>query len=428
MKIVHIVSTADGAPWMVALAREQKRLGHDVAVIVPSLNGRIATALKRDSIPCYAAATDIVFEQASLFRKLRRLTHLVLLLRRIRPDVVHSHIIGSVLTARIASWIADVPNHFAGNVHPISLESDLLRQLEVGTAFCDTKTIASSTYTRELYLQHGIPANQLAMVYYAVDQDAHDPALADGAAVRRELGLASHTPVVGKIAYFYPPSRTGYAVPANLRGRGLKGHDVLLRAIPYVLEQISDAKFVLVGRGSGPLGPQYEQELKSLAESLGVSYAVLFPGERTDVANVLASFDVSVHCSLSDNLGGTVESLLMERPMVVSDAKGFADTIVHEETGLVVPKDEPRALADAILRLLRDRDLARRLGKQGRDRMLAGFTLAHNVAGIEALLAATTERAANHYRLRRTFARIVTTPFRLLPMMLRMRRIMRDAI
>src|SRR5229473_1207851 len=59
LRIVHIVATPIGAPWMIALAREQKRLGHDVAAIIPSLDGTIAPALAADGIPCHAAALDV---------------------------------------------------------------------------------------------------------------------------------------------------------------------------------------------------------------------------------------------------------------------------------------------------------------------------------------------------------------------------------
>ena len=223
------------------------------------------------------------------------------------------------------------------------------------------------------------------------------------------------TPVVGKIAYFYPPSKKNGTLPAVLRGRGVKGHEVFLRAMPHVLASIPDAKFVLVGRGWGPDGPAYEQTLRDLATTLGVDHAVLFTGETNDVPAMLAAFDVSVHCSLSDNLAGSVESLLMERPMVVSDIPGFADTIIHEETGLLVPMDDPPALAAAIVRLLRDRELARRLGQQGRARMLSRFTLARTVADVEALLSRLPDRASGHYRLTTTIARSFAAPFRLLP-------------
>lgn len=419
MKIVHIVSTADGAPWMVALAREQQRLGHDVAAILPSVGGGIAAALRRDGIAVHAAATDLVFGVPSPLRKVRELLRLVRLLRAIRPDAVHSHITGAVVTSRIASWIADVPVHFSGNVHPNSLEAEVLRALETGTAFCDTKTIASSTYTRELYARYGVPEEQLARIFYAVDQSGYDPARADGAGVRRELGIAEGVPVVGIVAYFYPPSRTRVGVPPHLIGRGSKGHEVLLHAVPRVLAEIPDARFVLVGRGMGAAGAEYEASLRALAERLGIAGSVLFAGERADVPNTLAAFDVSVHPSLSDNLGGTVESLLMERPMVVSDIGGFADTVVHEETGLVVPAGDAEALARAIVRLLRNPDLARRLARAGRQRMLARFTLAHTVRDTEALLAGTKPRATDRYRPRVTLARLLAAPFRLTPVALR---------
>jgi glycosyltransferase involved in cell wall biosynthesis len=424
MKIAHVAATPDGAPWMVALAREQRKLGHDVSVIIPSRNGTITAILEPLGIPTYAAPLNLL-GNGTPWRKALDLLTLVRLFRRLRPDVVHSHIIGSVVTARIASWIADVPAHFGGNAHPISLESDTLRELEIGTAFCDTTTIASCSHTRELFLQHGLPREKVELVYYAVDQDRHAPELADGTRVRKELGLAPDAPVVGKMAYFYPPSTSGRALPPNLRGRGIKGHDVLLRAAPLVLERIPDAKFLLVGKGWGPGGPAYEQQLKDLAESLGLGDAVLFPGERSDVPDVLAAFDVSVHCCLSDNLGGTVESLLMERPMVVSDIGGFKDTVLHEKTGLVVPPDDPRALADAIVRLLQDRELAARLGRQGRAHMLSRFTLARAVADLESLLARTAVRRG--YRLRKTFPRALVTPFVLLRLAWRVRRILKSA-
>jgi glycosyltransferase involved in cell wall biosynthesis len=422
MKIVHVASTPDGAPWMIAIAREQKALGHDVAVIIPSLDGNIAPELRRANIATYAAPVGGLLYSPSHFARLRALIRVVRLLRRLRPDVVHSHIFAAVITSRIATWLADVPVHFAGNVHPISLQSEIMRAIEVGTAFCDTRTIASSSYTRDLYVKHGVPAGQVELIFYAVDQSGHDPALHDGSGVRRELGLTDDAPVVGKIAYFYPPPRMKTAIPQFLH-RGIKGHDVLLRAVPIVLESVPEAKFILVGRGWGADGPKYEQELKDLAS--GIDHAVFFVGERGDVAPMLAAFDISVHCSISDNVAGTVESLLMAKPMIVSDIPGFADTIIHEETGLIVPVDDPRALAASIVRLIHDRELGRRLGENGRKRMLERFTLARTVADFEALMARFPARAAGHYRIRKTITRMIAAPFRLLPVVIKVLRLLR---
>jgi glycosyltransferase involved in cell wall biosynthesis len=424
LKIIHIAATATGAPWMVALMREQKRLGHDVAAIIPSRDGGIGARLDALGIPCYAAGVDILYAVRPVSQRIATLVRLARLLRRLRPDVVHSHIINSVATARLASWIADVPVHIGGNAHPISMESDVLREIEVGTAFCDTATIASSTYTRDLMLQHGIPAKQLELIFYAVDQSGHDPALADGRRVRAELGIADDVPVIGKIAYFYPPADVPALMPARLNGRGIKGHDILIRAVPYVLKSFPAAKFILVGRGWGPRGQKYEQELKDLAKTLGVENAIIFPGERSDIPDLLAAFDVSVQCSLSDNLAGTVETLMMARPLVVSDIGGFADTVLHEKTGLAVPVDDPIALAAAITRLIGDRALGRRLAENGRTHAQQ-FTLARTVADIEKVLIARRKPADRHYRIRVSVARTIALPFRLLPILLRIHRAMR---
>jgi hypothetical protein len=119
---------------------------------------------------------------------------------------------------------------------------------------------------------------------------------------------------------------------------------------------------------------------------------------------------------LSDNLAGTVEALLMARPLVVSDIGGFADTVLHEETGLVVPVDDPPALADALARLLRDRELGQRLGENGRRLMLERFTLARAVADTEKLLTRRRRTADRHYRIAVSVARTISLPFLLLPM------------
>ena len=225
-----------------------------------------------------------------------------------------------------------------------------------------------------------MPKEQVELIYYAVDQSGHDPALADGSRVRRELGIPPDAPVVGEDRLLLSAAHA--ALFPHWDGRGLKGHDVLLRAVPHVLRCVPDAKFVLVGCGFEPRGVEFEHEMWALAKTPGHrARRDLFPGERTDMPDMLAMFDVSVQCSLTDNLAGTVESLLMAKPMVVSDIPGFADTVLHEKTGLVVPADNPEALAAAIVRLLGDEALRRRLGEDGRNLCTTDFTLARAVDG-----------------------------------------------
>ncbi len=419
MRIIHLTATANGAPWMIDMAREQRRRGHEVAVIIPSASGTIAPALERQGIRYYLAQCDVLSAPGTIAR-VRVIASLVRLLRRLKPDVLHSHLIGSVATARIAGWIADVPIRFGANAGPLTMESDLLRPVEVGTAEFDTRTIASCSYTLELFDRHGIPRSQCDLVYYGPDEERFDPANADRARVRRELGIADHTPLIGIVAYFYAPSRSSGVYGHEFAGRGMKGHEVLLDAVPLVLREYPAARFALVGGGWGPEGQRYMQKVMARAKPLGD--AVLFAGERKDVADVLASFDISVHPSLSDNLGGTIESLLMAKPMVVSDIPGYADSVTHEETGLVVPRDDAAALAEAIIRLLRDRELARRLAENGRARMLELFTTRRAADKLDAMFARENARAETHYRIGTTLARAAAMPAKLLPILAEVKR------
>src|SRR3979409_308535 len=95
LKIIHVAATPTGAPWMVALMREQKLLGHDVAAIIPGRDGGIGAQLDALGIPCYVADVDVLFANPRLTQKIATLFRLARLFRKLRPDVVHSHIINS---------------------------------------------------------------------------------------------------------------------------------------------------------------------------------------------------------------------------------------------------------------------------------------------------------------------------------------------
>lgn len=424
LRIVHLTPTANGAPWLVAFLIEQKKRGYDVHAVIAGSDGDIAPKLRAAGIPFDVLPFNLLGAGTPLkagFLVLRAAR----LLRKLRPDIIQTHIFEATLLGRLAGWVADVPIVISMNTGPFSLESPLLRMLDIGTAFIDHKTVASCEYTRTLYLECGIPAGKLDVIYYTIDPAAFDPAVADGARVRRELGLSAATPVVGYVAFFYPKITSPAVAPPRLLNRGIKGHDVLIRAIPKVLEHFPDARFVLVGQTWGAEPKPCPDDLLALIRELGVEPAVVLAGKRDDVPDVLASFDVSVHCSLNDNLGGTAESLMMARPMVVSDIGGFRDTVLHEETGLRVPVDDPDALADGIVRLLRDRVYAKQLGEAGRRRMLERFTLQRSIDDLGNLYerCANERRGGNRfprvagYRIATSLVRLAQLPFLMVPLL-----------
>jgi glycosyltransferase involved in cell wall biosynthesis len=429
MRILHVCGATRGAPWLCEIVREQVARGHDVTVVVPSGDGPLPDSFRRDKVRFLVQPHD-PFATGELFVAWRAIHGLTALLVAERPHIIQSHLFPANVAARIASWLVDVPIRLSMNAGPYVLESPVLREIEVLTANLDTKVVASCMYSQQLYVELGMPRERTALVYYGSNPRTFNPDEASPAAARRSLNVHAETPLVGLVAYFYPPAPDSPTTPPKLIGRALKGHDVLLRAIPAILERVPDARFVFVGEGSGERGVAYQREVEEVTRSLGLERRVIFAGYRSDVPDLLASFDVAVQCALSENVGGAIEALMMGVPTVVSDTGGLTDAVRHNETGLVVPPDDPDALANAVVTLLSNRAYARQLATRGRALMLDRFTVARTVDDLDALYAECRAQAlrggspstVDGYRLTRRIARLLLLPtlaLRLLPPVLR---------
>jgi len=150
-----------------------------------------------------------------------------------------------------------------------------------------------------------------------------------------------------------------------------KGVPVLLRAFPDVLARVSDARLLVAG--DGPERPGLER----LAAELGIAARTGFLGhvepERLDRA--LARAWVQAVPSLWDEPFGLVapEAMMRGTAVVSSAVGGLAESVMHETTGLLVPAGDPRALADALVRILASRETAESLGAAGRERAVRDF-------------------------------------------------------
>ena len=418
LRIVHLAGTPNGAPWLIGILKEQKRRGHDVRAVIASRDGTIAPALDAAGIP-YDTMYLGLSDRGSSLDAGRRVLAVARYLRTLRADVVMYHLFPSIVIGRLSAWLADAPLRFSMIPSPLFLESPYLSDIEAATAWADTRVIATCEKTRTLYRERNIANGRVEMAYYGVDETAFDPAAVSGSKLRQELGIGEDTPVIGMVAYFYAPNRNQVMTPPFMIGRGAKGHDILFQAIPRVVAEFPNAKFVLVGKGWLPAGLEYEQELRRMVVDMGLSDAVIFAGERTDIPDTLAAFDIALQCSLTENLGGSIEGLLMARPMVVTRVGGFTDSVLHEKTGLLVPHSDPQALSEAILRLLRDRAFAETLGANGRRWMIERFTLSRTCDDLDEIYQRCAPKRRG-YSWTRTLLRGPQLPFRVAPFVIKM--------
>ncbi|HUR79160.1 MAG TPA: glycosyltransferase [Thermoanaerobaculia bacterium] len=380
MRIAHIVPVANHTPWFADICAETARQGFDVTAIIHDgpgdLAGRLASiGIRHYRVPMHFG-DDLDYTRLLLYAARLPLAamRVARILRRERIDVIHSHLFVSNIVARLATRFAKA-KHVAGAASPRHLEAPFTGGLDRAMRRFDDAVVAGCEYIADLY------GPNAQTIYYGPPAERFDPARADAGALRRDLGIDASTPLAGIVAHFYPPMR-GPQQPRAARGVGLKGHEHFLTAARIVLRQFPDARFVLVGNGANARGEEYRQ---SLIESVRDEPRILFAGHRRDIANVLASFDVAVQCALTETLGGTIEALLMERPLVATRVGGMPEAVRDGETGLLVPPADPAALATAIAHLLAHRDHATRLGRAGRALMLGRFTLARTGEDLSAL-------------------------------------------
>ena len=386
LRVLHVVAIASGANWMVDILRGLKGRGYEVSALINNEQGDLAPKLERNGIPYHVAdfnLSDLFSNPLTFANKLLKLTRFF---RKHRFDIIHyHHIAASVVPGRIAAWVSDAPIRYSMTPHPLHLEVSTLSKIDRRTQWMDTKIIATCEYTRQLYYKLGIQSSRIVRIYYGADETRFNPATADALKLRRELGITPLEPVVGMIAYFYAPFPREYWVPTYLKGRAVKGHETLIQAAKKLSEKKPNVKVLLVGNGWDKDGDEYREHLKETVKNMGLSDTVIFTGYRGDTPDTLASFDVSVQCARSENLGGTIESLLMARPTIATAVGGMTESVIHQQTGLLVPPDDPDKLAEAILELLNNPEGARQLGQNGRQLMLREFTLDKTIDDIDNL-------------------------------------------
>jgi glycosyltransferase involved in cell wall biosynthesis len=385
LKICHVVATTEGASWVFEQLRGLRdRHGHDVAVVLNGPSGALVDRFRAEAIPVHVADFDFT-SSPDLLGLPRKVLALARLLRRERFDVVQTHLFHSMIIGRIAGWIANVPVRLSMIAGPFHLEAYTPRWIDRATAWMDTGIIASCEHTLKLYRACGVSPRRLSLIYYGPDESKFDPANLRRGLVRQEFGWPADAPLIGMVAIFYTEFGRNRWTPPVLHGRAGKGHEELIRAAPIVLREFPDAKFVLVGPAWHAGGEKLLARMQALVAELGLQESVVFTGFRNDVPQIYRDLDVSVQASLNENLGGTIESLLMECPTVATRVGGLTDSVVDDVTGVLVAPVDPVDLARGILELLRNPLRARELGRAGRQRMLARFTLSKTIADLHAL-------------------------------------------
>lgn len=281
---------------------------------------------------------------------LRAAWRLARLLRQLEPAVVHAHDAHAVALAAGALSMAGAglrARLVAARRVDFRLASNALSRWKYRRV---DRFICASAAIRSLLEAGGISPERTTVVYEGVDVERiHSAPTLDP---HKAFGLPGGAPVVGNVAALVPH----------------KGQRYLIEAAARVVRRVPDARFVIAGEG------ELESALRRQIATLGLEKHVVLAGFRPDIIPLHKGFDLFVMSSTTEGLGtSALDAMACGKAVVATRAGGLAEVVVDGQTGLLVPIRDPPALADAIVRLLRDGELRKRCGANALARARSAF-------------------------------------------------------
>jgi glycosyltransferase involved in cell wall biosynthesis len=367
MRVVHIIKATriSGAErHLLILLPALKARGIDVHLILLEDPAHpvddMAHTLTEADVPVWR----IPIYRHSDLRVIGRIRHV---LRTLRPEIVHTHLIHADLYGTLAARLARVRTVISSRHN----DDNFRRLLPVRTfhrllwRMTDSGIAISQAIARFCIEVEGAPAGKITTIYYGLPLQIVDRKQAR-IALRHELKLPPDTPLVGMVCRLIEQKGVIYG----------------LRAFARVASQFPAAHLVIAG--DGVLHNALERE----ARTLGVADRVHFLGWRSDTPTIMAALDLMLMPSLWEGFGLVMlEAMAQTVPIIGSDVSAIPEVVLDRETGRLVPVRDTGALATALSDLLSDEAGRRHMGLMGQDRVETTFSVVHMVDQTLALYA-----------------------------------------
>lgn len=343
-----------------SLARGLIKKGHKV--IVASSGGTLENPLKEAGIQHIHIPIDTSTEVGPhIMVSVMRLLKIV---RSENIQIIHAQ-------TRVSQIIGHYIEKFSGATFVTTCHGFFKRRLFRMLLPCwGNKVAAISDAVREhLINTMKVPMINVELIYNGIDANIMEDAFSkeDIDNARRDFKLSSY-PIIGITA----------------RLSSVKGHMYLILAMPRIKQVFPDAQLLMVGSGKS----KYETKLRAICKRLNIEKDVLFEPSTDNVPRALSVMDVFVLPSIQEGLGlSLLEALAMGLPVVASNVGGISSVIKHEKNGILVPPKDDKALADAVIRLLQDKEYVKKLAEKGRQTVKDKFTLDRMIENIEGFYA-----------------------------------------
>jgi glycosyltransferase involved in cell wall biosynthesis len=297
---------------------------------------------------------------------------LVKAIRREQFDIVHTHMLQASIIGQLIAKFMHLPavltRHYSDYVY--LYKGRFYQWLDRFAAHLAEHIIAISEGSKKILVEYDkVRPEKISVIYNGIDLHKFD-CLSTNPSLKQEF-FPDDARIIGTVAELHP----------------CKGHRFLLQAAMKIIAQCPTARFLIVGDGI------LRSELENLATQLGLENYVYFTGWRADVPQLLQCVDVYAHPSVEEGFGiAIIEAMAMRKPVVASRVGGIPEVVEDDVTGLLVPPENPDALATGILRYLSDPVLAKHAGEQGRERVEKKFTVERMTENYQAVYLACLQR------------------------------------
>ncbi len=312
-------------------------------------------------------------------RDISTLIKLIRIIRRERPDIVHSHAAKAGAVGRAAAWLCRVPvivhtyhgHVFKGYFSP--LRTSFFVAIEKMLAHITTRIIAiSPRQLEEISDILNVSRERFALVPLGFD-------------LSRFSYCRSQSGDEFRDAVTTDPAKKIVSIIGRITA--IKNHRLFVDAAATVCEKRNDVLFVIVGDGED------REMISAYAKEQGLSDSIVFAGWWKDIEKVYAGTDITVLTSINE---GTpvclIESLASGVPVVSTDVGGVSDIVRNGETGFVVPPGDAQAIAASILTLLDNQPLCSMMGKVGMSDMQSRYSFTRLASDITHLYNTLSER------------------------------------
>ncbi len=378
----HVGRMSGAERSLLDLVRRLDRGRFEPEAVIPG-PGELADELARAGVRCHILPLRRLHKTLNPFRLIAALVNVCVVSRRLAGLIRREHIALVHANSNTAQLYAGGAARLAG-VPCVWHTRDLVALGPVGRWLDHTSacTIAIADGVRRHVERYVRDREKLRTIHNGIELPEPAPS-GVRSMVRAELGVPPGVPLCGMVGQLVP----------------WKGHRTFIEMAARLHAVLPDAHFVIVGADLFDEHRSYRRQLEDRAGELGLADRLVFTGYRRGVSDVLAGLDVLVHPSTCEPLGRVIlEAMAAGTPVVAVNAWGPAEIIRDGVDGLLTATNQPDELAAAVLRLLRDSELAGRLGQAGRRRVERDFRIGDTVSRIEAIYDDLLQTRGQHAR------------------------------